>query len=136
MYGCNFQCHGRYDDFLRCELRLPPSDLRVLGDATFVFGDAAFVLSRGTVLDNACVAALHNAGGILQFGDRLDPLHLHERIMVCGVGPDCIANLSIVNRLIAPIGRSRWIVLAMTLFTLASICMAASRSSRDSIISR
>ena len=102
---------------------MPPLDLRVLGEAASM---------RGIVLDKACVATLHNANGILQLEDCLGPVHLHECIMGRRFELGCIDNLSIANRPIALIGLSRWIVLAMTVFTLASICLAASCSSRVS----
>jgi hypothetical protein len=106
------------------DLDFPPLDLRLFGD----FGDGM----RGTVLEKACMAVLHNATGILQSRDWFGPAHLHGRIMSRGFGLGCIENLSIANRPIAPIAPiapSRWIILVMTLFTLASICTAASRSS-------
>jgi hypothetical protein len=108
------------------DLCLPP-DFLVLGDDAFGV--------RGTALDKVCTAVLHNAGCNRHLGDCVGPVHLHDCIMARGIGPGCIENLSIAHRLIAPIAPidpSRRIVLAMTLFTLASICMADSRSSRVS----
>lgn len=71
------------------------------------------------------MAVLHNAGGSLQFGDWFGPVHLHEDCIVArGIGPGCIENLFITHRLIALIGLSRCIVLAMISFTLVSSCLA------------
>lgn len=133
----NHDCRlRRFDDL---HLRLPPLDLRVLGEAALVLGEAALVLGeaarddafgvvRGTVVDTECAAVLQNAGCNLHLGDGSGPVHLHWGIMGRKFGVGCIENLLIANRPIALIGPSRWIVLAMTLFTLASSWLATSRS--------
>ena len=129
---CNFaQCNHdrRFDDL---DLRLPPLDLRVLGEDALGLGedalDDAFGV-RGTVIDNEYAAVLHNPGCNLHLGDWFGPVHLHWGMMGRKFGVGCIENLLIATRAIVPIGPSRWIVLVMTLFTLASSWLATSRSS-------